>query len=95
MKDPWSVDQVEFPKIVMTFGNIQCTFYWQGKNRLDVYKGSDAQVYDPANLEVPCGIYKKMYRQALAILNERLQRREKTAKTQQLILPFKKASAQS
>ncbi|PIU99375.1 hypothetical protein COS59_00060 [Candidatus Wolfebacteria bacterium CG03_land_8_20_14_0_80_36_15] len=94
MKNSWSVDQVNFPKVVMTFGNIQCTFYW-GKNTLSVCKESNAQVYDPANLDIPRSIYRGMHRQALAILNDHRQRRKKTIKrAQQTSLSFK-ASASS
>jgi len=77
MKNPWSVDEVSFPKVVMTFGNIRCTFYWENSTTLKIYKGSDAQVYDPANLYIPKKIFRKMYKQALAILNDHRQRQEK------------------
>jgi len=73
----WSVDEVSFPKVVMTFGNIRCIFYWKNNNTLIVCKESNAQIYDPANLYIPKKIFRKMYKQALAILNDHRQRQYK------------------
>ena len=73
----WSVDEVSFLKVVMTFGNIRCIFYWKNNNTLIVCKESNAQIYDPANLYIPKKIFRKMYKQALAILNDHRQRQYK------------------
>ena len=80
-RNSWIIEEVQFPQVVITWGNIRCRFYWQGPGKkLLVRKGGYAQVYDPANLEIPRDIFRKIYRQAYAILADRVARAQSAKK---------------